>query len=75
MPSDPRFAESQSRIPLQQLPPIAISMILSSPGRRTHPTNQTLRILVHGLIFGERELVLQHADIHIRVIISPERRL
>ena len=41
----------------------------------TYTPYQTLRVLVHRPVFRELQLVLQHPDVHIRMIIRPEWRL
>lgn len=47
----------------------------SSRAKRTYPPNQTLRILINRPIIRELQFIMQHIDIHIRMIIGPERRL
>ena len=41
----------------------------------TYTTNQALGILINGPVIWELQLILQYPDVHIRVIVGPERCL
>jgi hypothetical protein len=73
MPFYSRLAHSEPRNSLKQLGRLSdkIRKIDDNP----HPPYQALCILIDCPIFGELQLVLQYSDIHIRVVISPERCL
>lgn len=40
----------------------------------TYHTHQTLRVLIHGTVFGELKLVLQYPVVNVRMVICPESR-
>lgn len=43
--------------------------------KKAYSTNQTLGILINGSIIRKLQFILQHSNIHIRMIVSPKRRL
>ena len=71
---DARFFHPECRITLQEL------LIDNEYGIEcqylvTYTADQALRILVHGSVLRELQLVLQYSIVHVRVIIGPKWRL
>ena len=72
MTFDPGFLDSQGRIPLKQLHFGYQRPEHCAHQHDTYSANQTLSILIHRAIFGELKLVLEHPQVHVGVIVSPE---
>ena len=67
-----RFTYPQRRHSLQELIQIIRSREQTKTQKKTHSANQTLGILINGPIIRELQLVLQHTNIHIRMVVRPK---
>jgi len=70
-----RFTYPQRRHSLQELIQIIRSREQTKTQKKTHSANQTLGILINCPIIRELQLVLQHTNIHIRMVVRPKRCL
>lgn len=73
MPLDARLFHPESRIPLQELADSQIEFAVTK--EQAYAADETLRVLVQYPINRELQLILQYADIHVRMIVCPEWRL